>query len=55
MFKNDKENEINTGIVLYTNAGKELFNICGAIENQEFFKYSYEKISKQVKNIEVVI
>lgn len=38
-FPNDKDNEIQIGQVLLTKAGRELFTICGAKRNEEFYNY----------------
>lgn len=46
-FTADKNNEIHTGKVLLTQAGRELVNICGASRNQEFYEYVIEELSKQ--------
>jgi hypothetical protein len=46
-FNKDTNNEIQTGHVLFTQAGKELVSICGAHRNQEFYEYSIEELSKQ--------
>ncbi|CAG37168.1 hypothetical protein DP2439 [Desulfotalea psychrophila LSv54] len=46
-FPNDKDNEIKTGKVLFTQAGQQLVSICGAQRNQEFYEYAIEQISKQ--------
>lgn len=48
-FPKDKDNEIELGKALFTQAGKELVNICGAQRNQEFYEYTIEKLFK--KNI----
>lgn len=46
-FSEDKDNEIKIGNVLFTQAGQQLVNICGAKRNQEFYEYAVEQISKQ--------
>lgn len=46
-FKNDKDNEIKTGKAMFTQAGRQLVNICGAQRNQEFYEYAIEQLSKQ--------
>lgn len=46
-FPKDKDNEIETGSVLFTQAGEQLVNICGAKRNQEFYEYAIEQLSKQ--------
>lgn len=46
-FTKDKDNEIKLGKALFTQAGKELVNICGAKRNQEFYEYAVEKLSQQ--------
>ncbi|MCC4310404.1 DUF2806 domain-containing protein [Alcanivorax marinus] len=46
-FNKDKDNEIKLGKALFTQAGKELVNICGAQRNQEFYEYAVEKLSQQ--------
>lgn len=45
-FPKDKDNEIKTGKVLFTQAGQQLVNICGAKRNQEFYEYAIEQLSK---------
>lgn len=45
-FPKDKDNEIKTGKVLFTQAGQQLENICGAKRNQEFYEYAIEQLSK---------
>lgn len=46
-FNKDKDNEIQLGKVLFTQAGKELVSICGAQRNQEFYEYAIDTLSKQ--------
>jgi len=46
-FPKDKDNEIKTGSVLFTQTGEQLVNICGAKRNQEFYEYAIEQLSKQ--------
>jgi hypothetical protein len=46
-FPKEKDNEINVGKVLFTQAGKELVNICGAKRSQEFYEYAVQELSKQ--------
>lgn len=46
-FKNDNNNEVQIGKVLFTKAGLELINICGAKRSQEFYEYSVSELSKQ--------
>lgn len=46
-FPNEKDNQIKTGKVLFTQAGKELVTICGAKRNQEFYEYAVQELSKQ--------
>ncbi|MBJ7554442.1 DUF2806 domain-containing protein [Marinomonas spartinae] len=46
-FNKDKDNQIILGKVLFTQAGKELVNICGAKRNQEFYEYAIKKLSQQ--------
>jgi len=46
-FTNDKDNEFIVGKALFTQAGKELVNICGAQRNQEFYEYAVKKLSEQ--------
>jgi hypothetical protein len=46
-FANEKDNEMQVGKVLLTKAGKELVNICGSQNNQEFYEYAIDKLSKQ--------
>jgi hypothetical protein len=43
----NQPNSIITGHIMFTQIGKELSNICGAVENKEFYNYiesNYEKI-----------
>ena len=35
------------GKALFTKAGAELINICGATRNQEFYEYAVEQLGKQ--------
>ena len=46
-FPKEKDNQIQVGKVLFTQAGKELVNICGANRNQEFYEYAIQELSKQ--------
>ncbi len=46
-FPKEEDNEIQIGQVLFTQAGKELVNICGAKRNQEFYEYAVQELSKQ--------
>lgn len=46
-FTKKEDNEIKLGKALFTQAGKELANICGAQRNQEFYEYAVEKLSQQ--------
>jgi hypothetical protein len=46
-FSKEKDNDLLTGKVLLTQAGKELVTICGAKRNQEFYEYAIAEISKQ--------
>lgn len=46
-FPKEKDNKIKIGKALFTQAGLELVNICGAKRNQEFYEYSIKEISKQ--------
>lgn len=46
-FPKEKDNEIKAGKVLFTQAGKELVNICGAKRNQDFYEYAVQELSKQ--------
>jgi len=39
-FPKEKDNEIELGKTLFTQAGKELVTICGARRNQEFYEYA---------------
>lgn len=43
-FPKEKDNEIELGKTLFTQAGKELVNICGARRNQEFYEYAIGKL-----------
>jgi len=45
-FPKEKENEIEIGKTLFTQAGKELVAICGARRNQEFYEYAIGKLFK---------
>jgi hypothetical protein len=40
-------NTLDIGKALFTQAGKELVNICGAQPNDEFYSYCIEKLGKQ--------
>lgn len=46
-FENDNNNEVQIGKVLFTKAGLELINICGAKRSQEFYENSVSELSKQ--------
>jgi hypothetical protein len=46
-FAKDKDNEMQTGKVLLTQAGQELAPICGAVRNDEFYEYVINKWHKQ--------
>lgn len=46
-FPKDKDNEIQVGKVFFTQAGKELVNICGSSRNQDFYEYAIQELSKQ--------
>lgn len=46
-FANEKDNEMQIGNAIFTQAGKELLTICGATRNQEFYDYVIEKLSNQ--------
>ena len=46
-FPKEEDNEIQVGQVLFTQAGKELVNICGAKRNQEFYECAVQELSKQ--------
>jgi len=45
--KKDQDNEIKLGQALFTQAGRELVNVCGARRNQEFYEYAIKKLSDQ--------
>lgn len=46
-YQKDDNNEMKTGKALFTKAGEELVNICGAKRNQEFYEYAIEQLGKQ--------
>lgn len=46
-FTNEKDNEIQMGKVLFTQAGIELLSVCGAKQNEEFYNYAIDKLAKQ--------
>lgn len=46
-YEKDKDNQLNLGKALFTQAGKELLTICGAQRNTEFYEYAIEQLSKQ--------
>lgn len=46
-FKNDKGNKVIVGQALFTQAGKELFKICGAQKNKEFYQYVIKQLSNK--------
>ena len=46
-FQKDEDNEINLGKVIFTQAGQQLVDICGAERNQEFYEYAVEELFKQ--------
>lgn len=46
-FPNEAENKLEVGNVLLTQAGQELFPICGAARNDEFFEYALSHWSNQ--------
>lgn len=46
-FPTEHGNEIQLGKVLFTQAGKELVDICGSQKNDEFYQYAMEKLSMQ--------
>lgn len=43
----DQDNELKLGQALFTQAGRELVNVCGARRNQEFYEYSIKKLADQ--------
>lgn len=45
--KNESANTVNIGQVIFTQAGRELVNVCGAQPNQEFREYALKKFSEQ--------
>jgi hypothetical protein len=45
-FSKDKDNEIQIGKALLTQAGQELAPICGAQRNDNFYEYVIEKWHK---------
>ncbi|MFT7015800.1 MAG: hypothetical protein ACJAY7_001746 [Pseudohongiellaceae bacterium] len=47
VFPAEKNNQIELGKALFTQAGKELVSICGAKRNQEFYEYAIDKLSKK--------
>lgn len=46
-FEKDKENKLKVGTALFTKAGQELFLICGAKRNEDFYQYAIKKFSDQ--------
>ncbi len=46
-FQIDDNNEMKTGKAIFTKAGMELVNICGAKRNQQFYEYTTEQLAKQ--------
>ena len=46
-FPNEENNEIQTGKVLFTQAGRELISVCGSKRNEEFYQYAVSEIAKQ--------
>lgn len=46
-FTNEKDNTLDIGHALFTQAGRELLSICGAQKNQEFYNYAIQQIAKQ--------
>lgn len=46
-FNKKNDNELQTGKVLLTQAGKELFPVCGAKKNNNYYKYIINNWSKQ--------
>ncbi|MFM5551465.1 hypothetical protein ACET8J_14060 [Aeromonas veronii] len=42
-FNNGKDNKIQVGKALLTQAGQELASICGAQKNNEFYEYVIAK------------
>lgn len=42
---------MKTGKALFTETGKELFNICGVKRNQEYYEYAISELSKQNKDV----
>lgn len=45
-FPADHDNDLQIGKALFTQAGKELVNICGAQQNEGFYQYAVEQLSK---------
>ena len=46
-FDNKSDNRISVGNVLLTKTGQELFAVCGAVKNQEFYTYVIKKLFDQ--------
>ena len=46
-YEKDEYRKVHTGKVMFTKTGKELFNICGAKKNQEYYEYAISELSKQ--------
>ncbi len=46
-FNKARDNELQTGKVVFTQAGKELFPVCGAKKNNKYYKYVIDNWSKQ--------
>lgn len=50
-YEKDKDNKMHIGKAIFTKTGEELFNICGAKRNQEYYKYAISELLKQNKNV----
>lgn len=46
-FQKEEDNQLNTGNVLLTNAGRELLNICGSKPSEEFYEYFCSQLNIQ--------
>lgn len=46
-FPNDEKNALALGRVLFTQAGKELLKICGAVRSQDFYEFTIDQLCKQ--------
>jgi hypothetical protein len=54
-YEKDENNEMKTGKAIFTKTGKELFNICGAKMNQEYYEYVISELSKQNMTLSTIL